>query len=353
MQIIKEIYKLEKISKATEKYFSEDTLLFDIECTGLSPRSHFIYLIGFATRTNDNVTVTQLFAEDIDDEKNILLKFEEYLDQYKNLAGFNSTRFDESFILERCKKHGIVSNIKSCFHFDIYLTSTKSKCLLDLPNYKQKTFEEYLGLIRDDKYNGGELIPIYEDYVINHSSSSKDLVLLHNAEDIKGMVYILDILNYVDLLNADLTFQSSEDDSDYFRFYLKSTVAIPVPINKKRDYGFYLIKDDIYTCGLSVFEGTLFTFLDDYRNYYYLLNEGIIIPKSIGQAISKESRRNATKKDCKVAKEGKFVRLPDKMKLAAKYHIFKTDYDSKESYLLIDDISDGLLIEIARFMLKH
>ena len=139
MEIITNNYELDDISYALDKYFDEKTLFFDIECTGLSPRKSFIYMIGFATRNNKQITITQILANDESEEIELLNYFEEIIRKYDNLLGFNSTRFDESFIVERCRKYNLKTCIKSKKHTDMYLTTTKAKCLLDLPNYKQKT----------------------------------------------------------------------------------------------------------------------------------------------------------------------------------------------------------------------
>ncbi|MBP5594190.1 MAG: ribonuclease H-like domain-containing protein, partial [Pseudobutyrivibrio sp.] len=59
MEIINNSYELDSVSYSLAKYFDENTLFFDIECTGLSPRKSFIYLIGYATRQQNQITITQ------------------------------------------------------------------------------------------------------------------------------------------------------------------------------------------------------------------------------------------------------------------------------------------------------
>ena len=60
MEIIEYKEKIDNLTYAKEKYLTPDTLLFDIECTGLSPRKSFVYLIGFAYRKNETLYITQL-----------------------------------------------------------------------------------------------------------------------------------------------------------------------------------------------------------------------------------------------------------------------------------------------------
>ena len=352
MEIINNSYKLENPNRVYDIYFDENTLFFDIECTGLSPRKSYIYLIGYATRVGDTITITQLLASNESEELEILQEFETIMEKYPKLLGFNSTRFDESFIVERCRKYKLNTKIKSKSHTDMYLMTTKARCLLDLPNYKQKTIEEFLGLHRDDKYNGGELIPVYMHYSLTGDPSSKELILLHNYEDVKGMIYITDILSYPELLNTDLRYISHEINDGKLRFEVEIGFELPNPINKQREYGLYIIKNNRIYVTLNLFKGELYTFLPDYKNYYYLINEDIIIPKSIGESMDKECRRPAKRADCKVKKEGQFLALPEKIDIGTT-RTFKPTYESKETYIDILDLTPTLLVKVCRYMLKH
>ena len=353
MESVVNSYKINEISSSIEKYFTEDTLFFDIECTGLSPRKSFIYLIGFASRVGNKIEITQLLAENEADEINLLIEFNNILTQYNRLIGYNSTRFDENFILERCKKYGCDTPIKSKKHIDMYLCATKAKVLLTLPNFKQKTIENFLGLDREDIYDGGQLIPVYKKYSSEGHAKSKELVLLHNYEDVKGMIYICDIFAYIDLLDSRILNINTEINDDSFSIDGDFDVSIKNSINKMRDYGLYIIKGNHIHLSLNTFKGILYTWLEGHTSYYYIIKEDMIVPKSIGVSIDPSNRRNATKADCKVKKEDVFVRLPDRFVAPAGMRVFKADYKSKELYVAASDFTEGLSEKIINFMLKH
>ncbi len=352
MEIITNTYEIDNISYSLSKYFDSNTVFFDIECTGLSPRKSYIYMIGYAVRLGNIISITQLLAENESEEIEIISEFETIIRKYDKLLGFNSTRFDESFIVERCKKYKIDTEIKKKTHIDMYLVTTKAKCLLDLPNYKQKTIEKFLGLNRKDEYDGGQLIPVYQHYSISKDPKSKELILLHNYEDIKGMIYIVDILAYSDLLASELRFIKKEIADDKLRFEIETDISLPSSINKIRDYGMYIIKNNRIYVTLNISKCSLYTFLPDYKNYYYLINEDIIIPRSLGESIDKSERRPATRKECKVMAAGTYVSLPKGID-AGSVRVFKTSYDSKETFLSVSDITEVILIKITRYMLKH
>ena len=353
MENITHSYEIAEITYSIDKYFTEETLMFDIECTGLSPRHAFVYLIGCAARMGNSVTITQFFAQNEYDEESVLRAFEEYVSGFTGLMGFNSTRFDASFLLERYRKYGIEAGFAKKPHIDMYLTVTKAKCLLDLPNYKQKTIEQYLGLNREDKYDGGQLIPIYKEYSKNNDMEARDLVLLHNLEDVKGMVYCCDIMAYSLIADVEFDNFSQEPISDKARFTLKLPFTLANAINKQRSYGLYIIKGDCATVTLNVTNSTLMTFLPDYKNYYYLIDEQIIIPKVLGQSISSDRKRNAKKQDCFAKADGYFIELPEKLAVPTNIRVFKTAYEDPRQFIPATDLTSGLACQILRFMLKH
>ena len=82
--------------------------------------------------------------------------------------------------------------------------------MLGLENLKQKSIERFLGIAREDKYNGGQLIEVYGEYLQTHSELLKHLLILHNEDDLKGMPQILPILAYPDFLTGDFSFKGSE-----------------------------------------------------------------------------------------------------------------------------------------------
>ena len=48
----------------------------------------------------------------------------------------------------------------------------------------QKSLQEFINAKREDEYTGGELIPVYRNYLLNHDDTSKQLLLLHNHDDV-------------------------------------------------------------------------------------------------------------------------------------------------------------------------
>jgi hypothetical protein len=67
---------------------------------------------------------------------------------------------------------------------------------------KQKTVEKYLGIYREDQYDGGQLINVYLSYLSSGSKRNRDLVLLHNRDDMGGMYHLARIRALTDLCDG-------------------------------------------------------------------------------------------------------------------------------------------------------
>ena len=163
----------------------EKALFLDIETTGLSSKTAFIYLIGSCYYSNHMWNGIQWFAETPEEEADILHAFFKFAADFSTLIHFNGNQFDLPFILGRCETLGLSYNFDGFEGIDIYKRVALCKHFLQLPNCKQKSIEKFLHLDRDDKYSGGELIQIYKDYVRTPSKDKEELLLLHNKDDLK------------------------------------------------------------------------------------------------------------------------------------------------------------------------
>ena len=162
------------------------TLFIDIETTGLYAKSSSLYLIGCVYYHLDEANSCwhsiQWFATNYEDEENILRSFADFAKSYHYLIHFNGNQFDIPYLERKFEQYHIDFNIRNFEGIDIYKRVALCKHFLQLPNCKQTSIEKFLRLNREDKYNGGELIQVYKDYLINHSEKQEKLLLLHNKD---------------------------------------------------------------------------------------------------------------------------------------------------------------------------
>lgn len=202
-----EIYINEiKIDKNLNNYFKTENICFlDIETLGFSREYHRIYLVGlvYFSKQRNSWIIEQIFASTPDKEKSLLKELNKRLKLFDLIITYNGDSFDLPFIRDRYKKHNINNNIMEINSFDIYREIKKYGKYLNLKNMKLKTIEEYLGIYREDSFNGGECIELYLHYVDTKDKKLKDFVLMHNYED---LYYLTDILDILDHINNKVSF---------------------------------------------------------------------------------------------------------------------------------------------------
>lgn len=217
----------------------EDVLFFDIETTGLSARSASLYLIGVLTYTDKNWTLLQYFCEDVADEPAVLQAFFELLRTKKILISYNGDGFDIPFLRHMVEQYGLrtprphrstalhdcadcpatdesiadappLYSFDTIESFDLFKKFRPLKHLLNLPDLKLKSCERFLGIDREDRFTGGELIEVYFEWQKTKAPALLDTLLLHNAEDIANLPNLLPLLRYRSLPHSNFQLRAHE-----------------------------------------------------------------------------------------------------------------------------------------------
>ena len=325
------------------EYPLEKILFFDIETTGFAAKNTKLYLIGAAyyNPSKESFHIMQWLIDTPEDEAIILVEFFKLLSSFEVVAHYNGSGFDIPYIEAKCKAYNLpydFSNIKS---FDIYKEISAIKSIFKLPNIKQKSIESFLDIDRTDKYSGGDLISVFNEYLNTKDSSLKDILLLHNHDDLLGLVNILPILNYLCVFNGDFDLSKLDicydNDNELKEAIIECHSYYNIP--KRISFGnntYYItwykdklkIKVPIYTGGLKYF-------YPNYKDYYYLPKEDYSIHKSVAFYVDKNFRTKANAANCYSKKTGRFI--PQIHEIIKPY--FKINYEDKTTYFeLTDDI---------------
>ncbi len=337
---MKSIHKEELYIKndiLSDNIFNEQSIFFDIETTGFSPAHSSIYMIGCARRQGKYLCIDQFLAEDSSEEKLLLFTFLEILKLYNTIISYNGIGFDIPYLKAKCDKYKLDENFSSYDYLDIFKVVTKLKFLLKLDNYKQKSIEEFLGIYRDDRYNGGELISVYENFVKTKDEESEALLYLHNFEDILGMIQLLPILTYNEVLNGNYTI--TETKTNLYKNYegiekkellisLKNDHSVPKRVSYNVNEFFISIFETTTTVRVPIYEGELLYFFDNYKDYYYLPKEDMAIHKSVASFVDKEYREKAKAYNCYTKKSGTFIPQYEEIMQPE----FKKEYKDKVRY---------------------
>lgn len=262
------------------KYYDEEAVFLDIETTGLSPMRSFIYLIGlvFIDLKEMTMYITQLIAEDRDEEEEILKLMKEKLKGYKTVVTYNGNSFDLPFIAKRSERYGIEPI--GMDSFDMYEKLRLHKDTLKLDGLKQKNIEKKLGITREDRYNGGECISFYKDYVKNKNQESFDRFVLHNYDD---LLYMPATMSILDLLDEKITIDIDGRKYKFDKHSIKKDILMidfttDMGINTYVEETGYLIEEDERRRHL---EFTLKTgYMKDARKVKYLEKSSLASLKS-------------------------------------------------------------------------
>ena len=189
--------------KIIEKILDENlnidnnTFIFDIETTGLSPKFCKVILIGILYNCQDKTIIKQFFAENEDEEKDILTAFVNDIKSFCKHVTYNGLGFDIGFINYRLKKHNIDYNLDKEDDFDIFRFIKQFKTSLGLEDFSLNTVETYFDIHRDDIIDGSESVKLYKKFVENKDQEIMDTILLHNYEDIYNLSKLINIKDMI------------------------------------------------------------------------------------------------------------------------------------------------------------
>ena len=273
----------------------QQPLFFDIETTGLSADISAITLIGCCDMDGN---ITQWFNEDGFSQKQILSDFLTFIKSYDTLITFNGKTFDLPFLSSKIKEFKLNASFDRYEHLDLYQILKPYKNLWGLKNFRQKNLEEYLGFHRTDKLSGKKLIKTYQNYLEKGDTKDKEAVLLHNREDLLGLHNIYSLMSYPALLDGKFTLSSYSIENDEFHAYLNLDHEVPVCGNYKKSGICLTLKHSNAVLTYPLDDGHLKHYHRDYKNYYYLPMEDLVIHKSMKSFVDTSSLVRADKDNC-------------------------------------------------------
>lgn len=338
MQIVNQTLDNFTIDYPLEQIASLENILFlDIETTGFTAKSSSLYLIGTAYYQAGNWHIRQWFAQNPTDEEALLTDFFSFCLPFTHLIHFNGNNFDLPYLLQKCEQYKLSYNFDNFEGLDLYKRVSPYKAFLHTPNCKQKTLEELLGIDREDLYHGGELIEIYHNYVKSPSDEARSLLLLHNSDDMKGMLQILPLLAFYDLFNGPIKAKKVQA-SHYIDYHghgkqevlmkLALSTPLPIPVSNLSNGCYFSGEGSRGILKVPLYEEEMKYFYSNYKDYYYLPEEDVALHKSVSSFVDKAHRTQATAANCYTRKFSTY--LPQWDVFIEPF--FKRDYKSKDLF---------------------
>jgi len=175
--------------------------VLDIETTGLNPSRNKFILGGLYTL--EDKMLHQFFAENRQEEEAALRAYIAELDKLDMVITYNGKHFDMPFIAKRAAAYGIEFRLP--YDLDLYLVlNGHSPIKKFVPNLKQKTVENYMGLWQDrtDEISGGESVELYNEFERTQDQALEEKILLHNSDDVLQLTRLLKVVSKSDFHKA-------------------------------------------------------------------------------------------------------------------------------------------------------
>ncbi|MCQ2546799.1 MAG: ribonuclease H-like domain-containing protein [Clostridia bacterium] len=192
--------------------------VLDIETTGLNPaRNKFVLGCLYDVTEGE---IHQVLAESRVEEPLALAEYMELIDRVDVVVTYNGRKFDMPFIDRRRQatmnalnylKHEENGGMKmpeggtAVYDLDLYQVLDKHSALRRiLPNLKQKTVEEYMGLweTRADEISGAESVELYNHYEATADTEAEKKILLHNNDDVRQLTKLTKAITKSDFHKA-------------------------------------------------------------------------------------------------------------------------------------------------------
>ena len=339
----------------------EDALLYDIETTGLNPKASQLYLLGILLFHKENSELIQYFAESVRDEEEILEQFFQLCQTKKVLISFNGEGFDNRFIEAMAKSYGKLPLHLNLKQLDLFKLIRKRKKFYGLESCSLKSCERFLGIYREDRCNGGELISVYREYLQDKDRKKKNSLLLHNREDIQNLPALFSFLAYENIFQGNVHFQRAEllvrdeiikkncsnqtestleiehseleetknchtSDKICLKFSLPSSVPVPLTLTPKN---FLLeIKETSLCLTVPLYQGELCYFFKDYKDYEFIPSEDRVVHKSLAAMYPKKMREKAKASTAYQKMKTSFLPI-----FQEKEKVFKKTYQDKQCFI--------------------
>lgn len=297
----------------TPRLADPKTVYIDIETTGLNRRRSHLYLLGAMWRDNRQVILRQWFAERPSDEETILRDFFSFCNNFTHLVQFNVSSFDLPYLRHKAAFYGIDALTLPENITDLYQLYRPLKDLLGQSDMKLTHLEARAGYQRTDQHSGKELIQVYETYLQTADDDLLSAFLQHNTDDIAGMLWLEAFDGLLALQNKSIAPDDCHVTTDPRTGFLVftcryNTLALPALTVSADDSMTLTLDNHTAVLCAPVYEGTLYHFFPDYKNYYYFPAEDRALHKSVACFADASSRTKATRETAYAPHTGTFLR---------------------------------------------
>ena len=180
------------------KYEMSTIAYLDIEATGFDMEYDRIVLISLGYYLNeDEFKIIQYFAENPYEEESLLKELKKAMGNFQRWCSYNGTAFDEPFIIKKMNRFNLGFRMPS-EHIDLFRIIRPFHKQLGIKGCSLKSVEQFIGIERQDEINGARSVEIYNEYLVEHDEKLKEILMLHNYEDVLNLPKIFKVINAIE-----------------------------------------------------------------------------------------------------------------------------------------------------------
>lgn len=180
------------------KYEMNTIAYLDIEATGFDMEYDRIVLISLGYYLNeDEFKIVQYFAENPSEEESLLKELKKAMGNFQRWCSYNGTAFDEPFIVKKMNRFNLGFRMPS-EHIDLFKIIRPFYKQLGMKGCSLKSVEQFIGIDRQDEINGARSVEIYNEYLVEHDEKLKEILMLHNYEDVLNLPKIFKVINAIE-----------------------------------------------------------------------------------------------------------------------------------------------------------
>lgn len=301
MPILQGFPDFESVKKLSNFYVQGSVfrpVFYDIETTGLSQYSTFLYLIGGIVFEDGQWVLYQWFAESENDEPELLNSFASFVKNYTCTLQYNGSRFDQPYLEARYQVWELPSPFEGISSLDLYQELKPCRELLKLERMKQPDLESFLQLSPRLFCDGREGIRCYRKYQKTRDEDIRQELFGHNQEDLLGLGNVFEMLSY--RMIYDGFYEADQAEITEGLLFITLRLFAPVPkLFSNGNQNFYISGEG---CTVKILiplkDGKLRQYYADYKHYDYLPSEDTAIPRALSAYIDRSLRVPAKPDTC-------------------------------------------------------
>ena len=275
----------------------ENPLFFDIETTGLSPKTSCICLIGvlWYEETEKKWKLLQWVTEKEEEEPALIRTFLNFSASFTCLIHYNGNRFDLPFLQARASLYGICPSFPPSY--DLYEHLKPCSVLFRLYHRKQTDLEKLLHIERRWP-DGKKCARLYLVWQSRRSSACQEAFLGHNQEDLISLSRLMELLSFLTFFRGDYICMDARLEEEQVFFTLRLPSSLPFSCTAGSS-GFCLECGERHArVSFSMKEGRLRQYYENYRDYVYLPGEDTAVPRAIGDFLERGIKKPARPETC-------------------------------------------------------